>query len=352
MSILVGPLVRTVDELGATCDGQETDPVTFDELRLLAFEKNKKCYNVGTLADWLSQPSLRNPHKFKNTDPASRAPFSAEERADIFRTSGRPDPSGGDATRWDTHRNHGPTLGLIEASSRGDDVVVAQLIAAGADVRAENDEPLFSAVKNGHTAVVARLIDAGADARARRSSALFTAALYGYEAILAQLIAAGASVRAQGADALFHAAVNGHTAVVARLIDAGADVHADDDDALVAAAEHGHDAILALLITAGADVRAQYDEALFRAASNGHDAVVARLISAGASLKARGEEALMFAAKNGHGAVAERLIAAGASPEKTIRFFDQIADYVDAEHRTSHINMAARLRAAAASRRV
>jgi hypothetical protein len=230
MSILVGPLIRTVDELDATCEGRE-DPVTYDELHIPAFEKSKKCYNVRTLADWLSQRSLNDNNKFKNTDPLSRSPFSAEERADIFRTTGRPDPSGGDATRWDTYEDEDEDededddeddIRLINAAGTGNDLLVARWIQAGANVNAQDGEALISAASEGHDTVVAQLIAAGANVDDQESQALINAAGAGYDQVVARLIEAGAKVNAQDGQALIQATIRGHDTVVAQLIAAGA----------------------------------------------------------------------------------------------------------------------------------
>ena len=74
---------------------------------------------------------------------------------------------------------------------RGD--IVAQLLAAGADVHAFNDYALRGAARNGHPAVVAQLLAAGADVHANNDYALRWAAENGYQAVVAQLLAAGAT---------------------------------------------------------------------------------------------------------------------------------------------------------------
>lgn len=80
--------------------------------------------------------------------------------------------------------------------------VVAQLLAAGADVNARSNignTVLIWVAQNGRTATVAQLLAAGADVNARDNSgrtALILAANYGHTAIVAQLLAAGAEIPA------------------------------------------------------------------------------------------------------------------------------------------------------------
>jgi hypothetical protein len=230
MSILVGPLVRTVDELGATCEGQETDPVTYDELHIPVFEKNKKCYNVRTLSDWLSQPSQYKPGKLKNTDPMTRAPFSAEERSAIFSAAREKDPSKGNEARWDTsHLDINPQLihelseDLLQAVKNGNESAVVHLLSEGAAVRYENDQALRDAARMGFHTIVNRLLNAGAEVHAEDDEALRFATVLGHGAVVARLLAARADVQALHHEDILTAYENGYEDIIDMLIEAGVD---------------------------------------------------------------------------------------------------------------------------------
>ena len=62
--------------------------------------------------------------------------------------------------------------------------------------------------------------------------AICHAARAGHDIVVVQLLAAGADVHTNRDVALCVAAARGHDAVIVRLLAAGADVHANDDDAL------------------------------------------------------------------------------------------------------------------------
>ena len=131
--------------------------------------------------------------------------------------------------------------------------------------------------------------------------------------VIRELIAAGADVHANDDAALRWAAGRGHEEIVKLLIAAGADVHADDDVALRRAADKGHEEVVKTLLAAGADVHANDDAALRWAASNGYEDVVKILIAAGADVHANDDAALRLAAGIGHEEIAKLLIAAGAN---------------------------------------
>ena len=104
--------------------------------------------------------------------------------------------------------------------------------------------------------------------------ALLQAAQYGDIKIVEILLAAGADVHAEDDDTLQWAIENGHTDIVKLLLEHGADVHANDDAALREAAEDGYADIVKLLLEYGADVHAWDDYALRHAALYGHANVV------------------------------------------------------------------------------
>jgi hypothetical protein len=117
-------------------------------------------------------------------------------------------------------------LALRWASHNGHTETVKVLLAAGADVHADNDYALQWACENGHTETVKVLLDAGADVHADNDYALRWASNYGHTETVKVLLAAGADVHAQDDYALRWASEHGHTETVKVLLAAGADVHA------------------------------------------------------------------------------------------------------------------------------
>ena len=111
---------------------------------------------------------------------------------------------------------------LVEASGKGYIDVAVVLIAAGADVHFEENEPLRDAARNGHAQLVEMYLAAGADCTALNNSALRTSAAHGHAAVVSVLLAAGADRRAAYDDALNHASEGGHAEVVALLLAGGA----------------------------------------------------------------------------------------------------------------------------------
>ena len=130
---------------------------------------------------------------------------------------------------------------LIAADGHHDIKTVQALLAAGADVHAQNDLALrWSAAWNGHTETVKVLLAAGADVHAEDDQALRFAAKNDHTETVRTLLAAGADVHARDDQALrWSAAWQGHTVTVKVLLAAGADVHAEDDYALRDAACNG-----------------------------------------------------------------------------------------------------------------
>ena len=106
---------------------------------------------------------------------------------------------------------------------------------------------------------------------------LWRAARLGKFNIVEILLAAGADVHANNNSALRWAAIEGHADVVELLLEYGADIHAENDIALQDAAWHNRADVVKLLLEYGADVHAVNDAALRWAAENGHDDVVAVL---------------------------------------------------------------------------
>ncbi|KAK2773614.1 heat shock protein sti1 (tetratricopeptide), partial [Colletotrichum kahawae] len=217
------------------------------------------------------------------------------------------------------------------ASRNGHLEVVSALLAAGADVRAEESfdaTPLPGAARNGPAEIARVLIAAGAvvDAPNRDcGTALHVGARRGMEGVVGVLLGAGANpaTRDAGGDTPLHdAARGGHEGVVMRLLETGMvsieALNANDFTPLSVAARHGREAIVRMLVEQGADVDSlsnEYCTPLHQAASEGHDGVVRILIAAGADvdLQDRDEQTALHAGVMfEHAAVVASLLAAEA----------------------------------------
>ena len=96
-------------------------------------------------------------------------------------------------------------------------------------------------------------------------SALMLAALRGQEALVVELVARGAQVNHRGWTALHYAATGGHARVAAFLIGAHADVNAESPNGstpLMMAAMYGNAATVKFLLESGADPEVRNDQGL------------------------------------------------------------------------------------------
>ncbi|KAL0634527.1 hypothetical protein Q9L58_006546 [Maublancomyces gigas] len=268
------------------------------------------------------------------------------------------------------------TMQLVLAAESGDNVVVRELLAAGANLKSRHEPSVVkisgspvspvndsgnlslhvqgttyeapladwqrtamqAAAAAGHQDVVTQLIEAGAEVDAEPAemfgrTALQAAVESGHVQLVNQLLAAGAGVNAPpaqtfGRTALQCAAEVGHPVLVNRLMDAGALVNAEPGrnsgrTALQAAAQGGHLDIVGTLLKAGATINAEPGwmdgrTALQVAAQGGHIELLNRLIAAGADINADpgwedGRTALQAAAEGGHLDLVNRLIMEGAN---------------------------------------
>jgi beta-lactamase regulating signal transducer with metallopeptidase domain/ankyrin repeat protein len=196
--------------------------------------------------------------------------------------------------------------------------------------------PLFRAVDRGDVDEVRRLIAAGADVDRRvksRGTALIRAASWGDEVIVAELLDAGADpnrVEAAGErpeglqrTALTAAAASGSREIVERLLAAGVEVEAapeGDASALMEAAYHRHREIVELLLAAGADPNRRLEgdgTPLIEAVRGGSEEIVRRLLAAGAEAAVGVEgdgNPLIAAVELGDRSLVELLLEAGADP--------------------------------------
>jgi len=95
-----GPVRNSLE----TCrDDDDVDPISLDVLRPPVFEKDGRCFNLDTLAEWLStipDAEARIP-KFYNRNPNTNLPFRSAERLEIFQTAGVNDPAHGNNRLYD-----------------------------------------------------------------------------------------------------------------------------------------------------------------------------------------------------------------------------------------------------------
>jgi hypothetical protein len=191
---------------------------------------------------------------------------------------------------------------LIAAADRGDLEAVKQLLAQGANVRAQDDRgrtALIAAAYRNDLAIADALIQAGADVNVQdktRQSAYLIATSDGYVELLKRTLQAGADVHRTDSfngTGLIRAADRGHVEIVRELLKT--DIKIDHVNnlgwtALLEAIILGdgglrHTEVVRLLVEAGADVNlADADGAtpLALAQRRGYDAMVEILRSAGA----------------------------------------------------------------------
>ncbi|KAJ3043436.1 hypothetical protein HDV00_005134 [Rhizophlyctis rosea] len=228
---------------------------------------------------------------------------------------------------------------LVRASHYGQAHTVKLLLAHGADLHQNFDEPLRVAAGRGHMEVVNILLDAGANMKDAR--ALLAATKGGHASVLEELLQLVPEQYLVDGDLLLYKAVKGgHLDIVELLLKMGARVcgkameeavhqsHIDILDVLVQYGGVGVDDNIALreaaqqididgirfLLQAGADVHACDEEALFSAVSLNNVPAVQLLLKHGADVRARNDEALHLAALGGQRGMVEILLKAGADP--------------------------------------
>ena len=256
---------------------------------------------------------------------------------------------------------------LVQAARKGKRKEVAQLIEAGADVHAVEDDgfllgmpiatPMSAAIENGRCEVVEILLQAGVGLEQRvrpaaRSASnqlpLALASDRGEAKVVAVLLATGANVNAKSGTekrpnlehtALHRAAEEGHATVVAKLVEAGADVNIQSDGPdgrrtplhcalfVVGPQEFRRSRrspakvgkVVALLLAGGANVNMVDGSGvtpLYRAVESGYEKAVSLLVEAGAacdSTDAAGLTLLHRAAEEGYPKIIVQLLEAGLS---------------------------------------
>ena len=191
---------------------------------------------------------------------------------------------------------------IHDAARQGDEHRVSELLAAGADVNAKDEDgrtPLHWAAGSGQAGAVKALLAAGADVNAKGNEGLtplHAAAVMGRAGVVNALLGAGADMNAKLEDGwtpLHTAAYSGGPGAVEVLLAAGAKVNAKGNEGetpLHSAARGGQAGVVTTLLAAGADVNAKGNEGvtpLHLAAGNGQAGAVTALLAAGAKVNAR-----------------------------------------------------------------
>ncbi|KAK4206585.1 hypothetical protein QBC37DRAFT_356693 [Rhypophila decipiens] len=207
---------------------------------------------------------------------------------------------------------------LIIASYFGHNTVVQQLLEAGAEVDAKDNDgrtPLHWASEQDHSTVVQQLLEAGAEVDAKDNDGrtpLHWASAKGHGTVVQQLLEAGAEVDAKKNDGwtpLHWASLEGHSTVVQQLLEASAEVDAKNSDGwtpLHCASEQDHSTVVQQLLEAGAEVDAKDNDGrtpLHCASEQDDSTVVQQLLEAGAEVDAKdndGETPLHWASEKGH----------------------------------------------------
>jgi len=135
--------------------------------------------------------------------------------------------------------------------------------------------------------------------------------------VFAMAIAAGANVRLNDDDILKRMSMNGRTEYVRQLLDAGANVHAGGEESLIIAGREGHTEVVRLLLGAGADVSVQNYTVLREAAAMGYGDIVRAVLQCGVEHRAK-NEGLLAAYANGRKELFDVFTEAGADPGITV----------------------------------
>ena len=164
------------------------------------------------------------------------------------------------------------------------------------------------------------------DGDAPNASSLHQAASDGDEEYLQELLDAGADVDALDDEEWTALMWSLSASIAKKLIAAGADAHyvtSDGESVLMAISRRAEPEVVAVVIAAGVDVNSASttgNVALGEAAASGNISTVRYLIEVGADVDAEtlsGETPLWAAARNGHYQVVKLLLGAGATPNKS-----------------------------------
>jgi ankyrin repeat protein len=118
--------------------------------------------------------------------------------------------------------SNNPNKLLINSSSDGRLDLVILALDSGANIQAQNNEPVRYSSENGHLEVVKYLVEHGADIQADNNYAVRLASRYGHLEVVKYLIEHGANIQDVNNKAVKWASRNGHLEVVKYLVEHGA----------------------------------------------------------------------------------------------------------------------------------
>lgn len=156
-----------------------------------------------------------------------------------------------------------------------------QLVKAGADVHACNDECICLASEIGHMEILKTLINAGADVHAQSEAPIRIAASSGRYHVLKELLLNGVKIEANDNEAIRLAAQNGFTNCLKLLVDSGGNPRAVDDQALKLAVLNGHADTVKYLIACGCNAHLNDDMLMSVAVDMGVQSVIDVLVKDG-----------------------------------------------------------------------
>ncbi len=212
----------------------------------------------------------------------------------------------------------------VEANAKPQDLAQVKRGQSRSGVSMIQGTNLLSAAKYGDIesldALLAEGVDVNETTKTGMTTALHLAALNGHNDAVKKLLAAGADMSAEDDSArtpFMCAAAEGRLAVMETLLEAGDDVNRSsvNGTALIWAAGHGKLKTVQMLLEHGADIHATNScgwTALMEASFGGHEKTVGFLLQSGAKIDVVNEDgrtALMCSSK---GRVTRRLLRAGA----------------------------------------
>jgi putative sugar O-methyltransferase len=173
---------------------------------------------------------------------------------------------------------------ISDAAGRGDLDAVRGLHRQGADLQADNNEPLCRACQNGHLDVVRYLHG------------------YGLKVIefIRYLRGNRVELNARDGEPLCRACEGGHLEVVRYLRGNGVELNARDGESLCRACQGGHLEVVRYLHANGLKLNVRENEPMLRACGRGHLDIVIYLQQNGVSLHASDNEPLCRAAAAGY----------------------------------------------------
>jgi len=201
---------------------------------------------------------------------------------------------------------------LQMACQNGHNLVVEQLLLAGANPAINNYLPFRLASVEGHHVVVDQLIRAGA--ATDLDSVIRMAGANGHVLVVDRLLQAGADPSAFNNELIRLASMSGHHSVVDRILqDSRVNPSNADNYAIREASKNGHILVVErLLQDSRVDPSDQYNHAIQEASKNGHLPVVERLLQdPRVDPSASANYAIREAIRNGHAMVAKQLLASG-----------------------------------------